>query len=238
MKLFFQLTCVLLLSFLGQQKVYADPVAIQKRLATLLPPDVAYRIDAKPLAGFYAVTTGLNVFYISEDGRYLLTGDFVDLQSRANLTEVKEKALRVSVLSDLPRNELIRFPAKGKVRAEIYAFTDVDCPYCHKLHAEVSSLNAQGVSVNYLAYPRTAPGSSSWVRSESVWCSDTPTRDLEAAMQGQQITRKTCSNPVAQHQALGSQMGINGTPAMILPDGTLLPGYGTASEILKVMGLQ
>jgi thiol:disulfide interchange protein DsbC len=215
----------------------AGEAEVKKRLGSVLPPSADYQIEPGPLKGFYKVITGLSVVYVSEDGRYLMVGDLVDLDTRVNFTEREENRLRLAKLNAIPKSELIRYPAKGKARGELYVFTDVDCPYCHKLHEEVTALNAKGVTVNYLAYPRTRPGSPSWQKSQAVWCSDKPAEQLEKAMQGQSVKAASCADPVARHQALGSQMGVNGTPAIILPSGVLLPGYGKAEEILKAMGL-
>jgi len=42
----------------------------------------------------------------------------------------------------------------------------------------------------------------------------------------QTIDNNVCEgNPVAEQYSLGQRLGVNGTPAIILEDGTVLPGY-------------
>ena len=59
----------------------------------------------------------------------------------------------------------------------------------------------------------------------SVWCSDDPQRALTQAKHGQNVPERDCENPVMKHYELGNQIGISGTPAIVLPDGTVVPGY-------------
>jgi thiol:disulfide interchange protein DsbC len=55
------------------------------------------------------------------------------------------------------------------------------------------------------------------------------------AKEGQAITEKTCENPVAQQFQLGQALGVQGTPAMFLEDGTSLPGYVPAKRLAETI---
>jgi thiol:disulfide interchange protein DsbC len=39
------------------------------------------------------------------------------------------------------------------------------------------------------------------------------------------VEKKTCDNPVKDEYDLGQRLGVNGTPTMVLEDGTIVPGY-------------
>ena len=54
----------------------------------------------------------------------------------------------------------------------------------------------------------------------------------------EEIPDNVCpGNPVADQFMLGQQAGVRGTPAMVLDDGQMLPGYMPADEIVKRMGI-
>jgi thiol:disulfide interchange protein DsbC len=51
-----------------------------------------------------------------------------------------------NLTDDLSPGEMIVYDSSSKTR-HITVFTDIDCGYCRKLHAEVPALNASGVEV-------------------------------------------------------------------------------------------
>ena len=97
-------------------------------------------------------------------------------------------------------------------------FTDVDCSYCRKLHSQIADYNRLGIKVRYLFYPRSGPDTESWEKAEEVWCSSEPQRALTRAKRGEEITGpKHCAgSPVAREYAVGQEVGVRGTPAIVL----------------------
>ena len=113
-------------------------------------------------------------------------------------------------------------------------FTDVDCAYCRKLHSEMAEYNRLGVRVRYLLYPRTEPGTSSWIKAEQVWCAADRHAALTRAKLGQELKDKPCaSNPVARFHALGRDFNLQGTPDIVLADGEMFPGYVGPEELIQ-----
>jgi len=109
---------------------------------------------------------------------------------------------------------------------ELTVFTDIDCPYCRKLHSQIAAYNRLGIRVRYLLYPRTGPNTESWTKAEQVWCSGDRNTALTRAKLGEALNTKPCAdNPVARSYALGQEFALEGTPAIITPSGELLPGY-------------
>jgi thiol:disulfide interchange protein DsbC len=127
---------------------------------------------------------------------------------------------------------LIFGPADAKYTVTV--FTDVDCAYCRKLHSEIAEYNRLGVRVRYLLYPRTEPGTPSWIKAEQVWCSADRKDALTRAKLGQELKTKPCaSNPVARFRALGQDFELQGTPDIVLADGEMFGGYVPPTELAQ-----
>jgi thiol:disulfide interchange protein DsbC len=117
-------------------------------------------------------------------------------------------------------------------------FTDIDCGYCRKLHNEMAKYNAEGITVRYMPYPRSGLNTPSYYKAVSVWCSDDRRDALTRAKAGKDVPRATCDNPVQASLELGHQLGVTGTPALVLEDGQLLPGYVPAKKLSQVLDQQ
>jgi len=101
----------------------------------------------------------------------------------------------------------------------------------------VSDVVAAGVQVRYLAFPRAGVGSKSYDKYVSVWCSDDQQSSLTTAKAGGSVPSASCDNPVEESYKLGQQVGVRGTPTIVLDDGTVTPGYVPHKELLKRMGV-
>ena len=122
-----------------------------------------------------------------------------------------------------------------EVKHTISVFTDIDCGYCRKLHNEMHKYNELGIKVRYLAYPRSGPGTPSFIKAENVWCADDRQQALTDAKNGKEVKSKACDNPVKQEFLIGTQVGVTGTPAIFLENGQLLPGYFPAERLIKIL---
>ncbi|HEC27211.1 MAG TPA: DsbC family protein, partial [Gammaproteobacteria bacterium] len=174
----------------------------------------------------------------SQDGRYIVDGSIIDLEDKINLTEKTKNKLTQQLIKGYDEKKMIVFPAEGKTRHTITVFTDVDCPYCAMFHKEVPKLNNAGITVRYLMYPRAGPGSPTFIKSVSVWCADDQKKAIGMAKEGGVLEAKTCDNPVLEQFKLGQQIGVTGTPTLILENGKILPGYLPASQLIKLLDNQ
>jgi thiol:disulfide interchange protein DsbC len=52
---------------------------------------------------------------------------------------------------------------------------------------------------------------------------------------GGSLPATTCQNAISDHFGLGQQLGISGTPAIVLADGRLLPGYLPAERLAEAV---
>jgi thiol:disulfide interchange protein DsbC len=194
------------------------------------------RVAATPIAGLFEVVMGTRVVYLTHDARYLLDGDLVNLRSRTNLTESSRAAIRVQALESVGEENMVVFqPKKGPVKHSITVFTDVSCPYCVRLHKEIDLLTKGGTKVRYLLYPRAGMGSPAHKTMVSVWCAENRGEALTKAKFGESIPEKDCDNPIAEHIKVAQQLGLQGTPMIILENGQVIPGYRPAADLLGLL---
>lgn len=206
---------------------------LQKRFTDIEIGD----IRNTPLAGIYEVTIGTHTVLVSADGRYLIQGDLIDLTTRRNLTAEYRAGLIKEMIGKVSESDMIILgPAKAKYTLTV--FTDVDCPYCARLHREVPKLNQAGVKVRYLLYPRAGPGTETYKRAIAVWCSKDRIQAIGIAKSGGKLEMKTCPNPVDRNVKLGAEVGVEGTPTIVFEDGRVVPGFATADRLLAMMGAQ
>ncbi len=126
--------------------------------------------------------------------------------------------------------EMIVYKAP-KEQHVITVFTDITCGYCHKLHEQMSDYNALGITVRYLAFPRQGLQSQAEQDMKAIWCAKDRNKALDDAMNGKGVQPASCGVDIAKHYTLGVQMGVNGTPAMVLSNGMVLPGYQGPKEL-------
>ncbi len=210
----------------------ADPRAA---LLKLLPAGSKLEdLRPSPIAGIYEFVQGAEVSYLTADGKYFLDGNLYDMKSRENLTEDLRARARLALISTVPESQMLIFGPKNP-QYTITVFTDIDCPYCRKLHSEMAELNRLGVRVRYMFYPRTGPNTESWKKAEAVWCSPDRNEALTRAKAGAQLNMsKTCdATPVAREYALGQTIGVRGTPAILTESGDYISGYMPPRELLQ-----
>ena len=211
-----------------------DTAKLKQTLRDVIPHVQPDSVVASPINGLYEVTYGSTLVYVTADGRYLIQGDMLDVKDKRNLTEAHRAERRKEMLSDLGEDKLIIFKPEQPTHA-VTVFTDIDCGYCRKFHQEIADFNKLGIEVRYAAFPRAGIGSPSFNKAVSVWCADDRNKAITQAKAGGNVDEKTCDNPVAAEYALGQQLGVTGTPTIILEDGTLVPGYVPAARLKQML---
>lgn len=233
MKKITQIVALALVAFFSPSS-FADEAAVKKTLSEFMPEGQVKAIKPSEVPGLYEVTVGNDIFYASEDGKYLLQGQLFDAQAKKNLTEAKMAAGRKQALEKLGEQKMIIFKSPaGKSMVSI--FTDIDCGYCRKLHSEIEQYLGQGITIRYMFFPRAGKGSDSYKKAVSVWCAADRNKALTSAKRNENIESKTCDNPVDEHMALGEAFGMNGTPMIVTEKGNILPGYVPAAQLAKVL---
>jgi thiol:disulfide interchange protein DsbC len=210
--------------------------AIRKTLQTIQPDLPVEAIAESPMPGVYQVQLqGGRQLYASEDGQFLLQGYLFQVKDGAavNLTEQAESQGVAKTIAAIPASEMVVFAGKES-KTHITVFTDTDCGYCQKLHSEVPELNRLGVEVRYLAFPRQGLGSAAAKELANVWCAKDKQQAMDLAKTRQAVPDAQCDNPVAKQYALGQMIGVTGTPAIVLANGKIIPGYQPAPQLAKI----
>ena len=225
---------ILALALMNGATAFADEAAVKKAINLSMPSLKIESVKPSEAKGLYEVIAGTNILYVSEDGKYLLQGHLIDIEARKDLTEEKLAETRKLAIAKLGENQMIVFkPEKSKYKVSI--FTDIDCGYCRKLHSEMDQYLAEGITVQYLFFPRAGKGSDSYNKAVSVWCADDRHAELTSAKNGKTPVAKTCDNPVDEHMQLGADFETRGTPMIVTEKGNILPGYVPAKRLAGVL---
>ena len=216
----------------------ANETEIVTKINQVLPAGMSVKgIKQSQVDGLFVVDIGdLQPIYASKDGNFFLYGEMYAIKNGELLNTTKQEISlnrRAILDSELSEKDFITFAATDEKHV-ITVFTDVDCGYCRKFHGEIEDYNAQGITVNYVAFPRSGLESESYNKIVSAWCSSDPKGTLTALKEGRDPALKLCQDhPVENHYLLGQRIGITGTPAIISSSGDLLPGYLPPMELLK-----
>lgn len=239
-RLFLALLLLAFTSFASAQQNTQLIEQLESKLKQLHPSLSITSLSETPLNDFYALELNSgDLIYAHQSGEFIFAGNLLRLTSQGieDLTEKHSETKRQKLLSQLNKKQQIIYPAKGKTQAVIQVFTDTSCPYCVKLHEEVPELNKLGIEVRYLAFPRQGLNSQAFADLQTAWCAKNPAKALTEIKQGKKLPSQSCANPIAEHYELGKQLGVQGTPAIILPNGRLIPGYLKAASLAKELGL-
>jgi len=186
--------------------------------------------------GLYEAITDRGVYYVSKDTQFLVHGNIYNLDNQMqNMTEKSLSVLRKDQLKPFEKDMII-YKAENE-KYVVTAFTDTSCGYCQKLHAEMADYNKLGITIRYLAFPRggVSPTSGTYNTMVSVWCADDPKLAMTNAKTRKKVDAKSCENNIKEQHALGLSFGVTGTPALVLEDGSLQPGYLPAPRMLQLL---
>ena len=227
-------------------KEIAKPIdTIEQSVLSMLKtarPDIQFTfLGESPVPGVYEVQV-INgpLLFVHEQGEYLFQGGLLQVKETGivDTMEARQAVRRSEIFAARSTEDMIIYKPEGESKAIMNVFTDVDCGYCRKFHQEVPELNAMGIEVRYLAFPRAGIPSSSYDKIAKAWCAEDPQDALTKVKSGRTVDAEVCEdNPVAEQYAFGSQLGVTGTPAIIFMDGTLIPGYQPAKKFAEALGL-
>jgi thiol:disulfide interchange protein DsbC len=210
--------------------------AIRASLQQHMPSLPVDSVTPTPVKGLYQIISKGQIAYVTEDGQFLLAGSLIDLKNQQNLTARVRDQERLKLLAKVPADRKLVFPAKGERKHTITILTDPTCPYCEKLHSEVPALQAAGIQVNYILTPRSGPGTPGFVESSQIMCSDKPMPILESAFARKKISGDACKNKeIEANIDLASALGLSGTPFIVMPDGSAIPGYRPAKLLIQAL---
>jgi thiol:disulfide interchange protein DsbC len=216
----------------------AGEIAAIRELLASTQPNMVVADVVLSASGLYEVTVESGqTLYVTRDARFLIPGDLYEARAEGlvNLGEMRRNVRRRELIAELDEADMIVFEPQGERKATITVFTDVDCPYCRKLHAEIEQLNGYGIAIRYLAFPRTGLDTETAAKMESTWCAEDRQATFTSATRGGDVALAECENPVASQYELGREVGVTGTPALVFEDGNIMPGYVPADQLAQYL---
>tara|TARA_B100001250_G_C19745890_1_gene765282 strand:+ start:169 stop:879 length:711 start_codon:yes stop_codon:yes gene_type:complete len=231
-----KLLFVLILIFVSDVK--SDELLISSKINAVLPQGMSVQsIKESQIKNLFVVDIGdLQPIYASKDGEFFFYGELyaVNGNTLQNTTKDEINLKRKSILDEaFSEDDFISFKSENE-KHKVTIFTDVDCGYCRKFHNEIKDFNDLGITINYVAFPRSGLDSDSYNKIVTAWCSKDPKDILTKMKQGIDVQLSMCQDhPVETHFLLGQKIGITGTPAIIKSNGELLPGYLPPEELLN-----
>lgn len=207
---------------------------LKAKLGNNFPQLPVKSVNSTPLPGIYEVLADQRIIYTNAEGKYFLVGNLIDLAAQKNLTEQREQVLKAIDVSQLPLDQAIQH-IKGKGERNLYIFTDPDCPYCHKLEAELATLD--NVHIYIFMFPIASLHPNATGISQQVWCSKnqyTAWTDY-TLKQKMPTATNTCDNPVAKNIELAKRLNVSSTPTLFLSNGHRISGAIPATELELLM---
>lgn len=183
---------------------------------------------------FFEITIQDQLYYLTSDFKHLIIGNVIDFKTGKNLTENRLKKERVKYLSEISDKDIVVYKPE-KTEYTITIFTDTSCPYCQKLHNEVSELLSNNIEIHYVLFSRNGNDDDAYNDMVSIWCSDNQKKALDKAFANDFLETKTCTNPIADNYLIARDLKVNGTPMIYMEDGSVIPGYVSSDKIIDAL---
>lgn len=183
------------------------------------------------IPGVFEVITDQGLIYVADDGKKLIGGRIYDITGGepVNLSENVIRKMRQDDIAAVA-DETISYKADNE-KYVVTVFTDPTCGYCRQLHNNLESYLERGITIRYLAWPRSGLQGSAYQQLKTIWCSADQKAALDAAKNDKRLPAASCDDPIDEHFALGNKFGVRGTPSMILPSGEMIPGLVDARRL-------
>ncbi len=198
------------------------------------------KVEETALPGIALLVTNQGLFYASYDGEFFIQGKVYNLGS--TVKDIGEESLAKVRLEGVKNFEdnMIVYKAENE-KYVVSVFTDITCGYCRKMHEQMADYNARGITFRYLAYPRAGIKDQSGNLTQgfkdlrSVWCSEDNATALTKAKSGTGVAYRICEAPIEAQFNFGRQIGVSGTPAIILSNGMMIPGYQPPAQLEELL---
>ena len=133
--IFLFLTLALLVSCAKRDNADID---IRKKISNAYP-DIAIDEIKKIDENFHEIIINNKIYYATNDGKYLIVGNVIDLNTKESITENTKMNQRLSIINSIDMKNLMIFKPNNTDHI-LTIFTDTSCPYCQKLHNEIPGL--------------------------------------------------------------------------------------------------
>jgi thiol:disulfide interchange protein DsbC len=197
-------------------------------------------VKASPVKGLWELTIERDgrqaIIYTDFGKKLLIPGPIFDIATKRPITpppvEIPKKISRAELEKIPLANSIILGKPNGKKR--MFVFTDPDCPYCSRLHGELKKLIAMEPELAiYIKMFPLKMHPNAYDKARVILGSKSPEM-LDKAYAGEKLPSPGVNDAKAavdETISMGEKLGIEGTPAMIMPDGRLISGAMNAERI-------
>ena len=222
------ITIMLLASCAKRDEVDLD---IRKTVSNAYP-DVVIDEIKKIDDNFHEIIINKQIYYATNDGKYLIVGNVINLNTKESITENTKMNQRLSIIDSIDMKNFMIFKPK-KTDHILTIFTDTSCPYCQKLHNEIPDLLENNIEIRYVLFSRNGNDVDAYQQLVSAWCSADKVDALEDLFAGDILDDiSNCENPIARNFDYAGSLSVEGTPTIFLEDGRIIPGYQNYENIL------
>lgn len=175
--------------------------------------------------------------YLDYSGKYLINGQVIRMSDMENLTGLRYIDLNRVDISTIPLDDAI-VVGNPKAEKKVVVFDDPDCPWCRKLHGEIKQVVAKDPQVAFFVLLYARNNNPKTVKKAlSIVCGKkNGPKLLDDAFAGKELPEAKCKTKAVEETAnLARKLGIQGTPALVLPDGRLISGYMQADALLGLL---
>ena len=195
-------------------------------------PNVSIESLKKIDENFHEILINNQIYYATNDGKYLIVGSIIDLNTKESITENTKMKQRLAIIDSIQTQNLIIY-RPDKTNHTLTIFTDASCPYCQKLHNEIPDLLENNIEVRYVLFSRNGNNVDAYQQLISAWCSEDRASAIDDIFQGELLDEsKGCDNPLDKNYEYASLLSVEGTPTIFLEDGRIIPGYQNYKNIL------
>lgn len=212
---------------------FAQEAGIRAKLQERIPGlGKIDEVSKSPIAGLYEVRIANDVFYVDEQGNYLIQGSLVDTRTRIDLTQARIAKLTAFDFAALPLKDAITWK-QGSGARKLVMFADPNCGYCRRFERDLPSL--QDVTIHLFLYP--VLGADSVEKSQNIWCAADPPKTWRDWMLDGRAPPKTAgpcdTSALDRIAALGRKHRVTGTPTLVLENGQRVVGAVPVGELQK-----
>lgn len=238
----------------GQEGCGADcaschTVTKEEAKAVVSKLDPALTVDEvkpAPVRGLYEMVLKkenqiIGIAYLDFSKKYMIAGKIFDVGTRNDLTQATlDKVMVVDPKKITTEHAVVLGNPKGT--KPIYVFSDPECPFCVKLHHELTQLVKEDpqVKVYILLNPLSIHPNAMW-KSQSILCTSkknmaASAKMLEDSYEKKEIKAISCDKNYAEETAkLARSLGLPTTPTMVFPNGRVVIGAKKKEEIKTIL---
>ncbi len=211
----------------------ASAATLEESFKEDFPRIKAESIRPTAISGLYEVTSGGRIIYYAPGPKYLIQGPIINKKGE-NITQMSIMEIIGAKLKTIPLDKAIRI---GTGMHQVVEITDPDCSFCRKASAFFA--DRKDITRHVFLLPASMHPNAK-AKTLYIFGSDDKVKAYEEAMSGKLDDMKfspckstQAENLLKEHQEIGRQVGVTGTPLFLI-DGQAVLGADIA-QIEKIL---